>query len=108
MGLLQPVIHMVQNHHAGEQETRWNKSNYQMMRTLCLSCPSVSLGACLHEGKGPQMGEVTCGGSPNLSCKHACDQIKMRDYNWTGVLPHLSGSPHLPRVPHLHVNRPLV
>ena len=41
MGLLHPVIHMVQNHHAGEQETCWNKSNYQMIWTLCLSYASV-------------------------------------------------------------------
>ena len=34
--------------------------------------------ACLHEGGGPQTGEVTCSGSPHLSCKR--DQIKMRDY----------------------------
>ena len=35
------------------------------------------LRACLHEGGGPHVGaEVTCGGSPHLSCKH--DQIKMR------------------------------
>ena len=27
---------------------------------------------------GPQIGEVTCSGSPRLSCKR--DQIKMRDY----------------------------
>ena len=33
---------------------------------------------CLHEGGGPQVGEVKCGGSPHLSCKR--DQIKMRDY----------------------------
>ena len=32
--------------------------------------------ACLHGGGGPQVGEVTCGGSPHLSCKH--DQIKVR------------------------------
>ena len=55
---------------------------------------------CLHRGGGPQIGEVTCGGSPHLSCKG--DQIKMRD-----GLPHLSGLPQLPRVLHLHVNRPL-
>ena len=36
------------------------------------------LRACLHEGGGPHIGEVTCGGSPHLSCKH--DQIKMSDY----------------------------
>ena len=35
------------------------------------------LRACLHGGGGPQIGEVTCGGSPHLSCKH--DQNKMRD-----------------------------
>ena len=34
--------------------------------------------ACLHGGGGPQVGEVTCGGLPHLSCKR--DQIKMRDY----------------------------
>ena len=34
--------------------------------------------ACLHEGGGPQVGEVTCGGLPHLTCKR--DHIKMRDY----------------------------
>ena len=34
--------------------------------------------ACLHEGWGPQVGEVICGGSPYLTCKR--DQIKMRGY----------------------------
>ena len=38
----------------------------------------LSLRACLHGGGGPQIGEVTCGGSPHLSCKR--DQVKMRDY----------------------------
>ena len=36
------------------------------------------LRACLHEGGGPQVGDVTCGGSPHLTCKR--DHIKMRDY----------------------------
>ena len=36
------------------------------------------LRACLHEGGGPQIGEVKFGGSPHLSCKH--NQIKIRDY----------------------------
>ena len=36
------------------------------------------LRACLHGGRGPQVGEITCGGSPHLSCKR--DHIKMRDY----------------------------
>ena len=41
---------------------------------VCMICP---LRACLHEGGGPQLGEVTCGGSPHLSGKR--DHIKMRD-----------------------------
>ena len=59
--------------------------------------------ACLHGGGGPQIGEVTCGGSPCLSCKR--DQIKMIDYmdRW---VTHQSRLPHLPGVPQLHVNRP--
>ena len=39
---------------------------------------SVSFRACLHGGGGSQVGEVTCSGSPHLSCKR--DKIKMRDY----------------------------
>ena len=35
------------------------------------------LRACLHGSEGPQVGEVTRGGSPYLACKR--DQIKMRD-----------------------------
>ena len=45
------------------------------------------------------------GGSPHLSCKR--DQMKMRDYMDRRVNS-LSGFPHLPRVPHLHVNRRLM
>ena len=37
---------------------------------------------CLHRGGGPQIGEITCGGSPHLSCKR--DHIKMRDYTDEG------------------------
>ena len=37
----------------------------------------IVLRACLHGGGGPQVGAVTFGGSPHLSCKR--DQIKMRD-----------------------------
>ena len=32
--------------------------------------------ACLYKGGGPQVGEVTCGGLPHLTCKR--DQIKMK------------------------------
>ena len=41
--------------------------------------------ACLHKGGGPQVGEVTCGGLPHLTCKR--DQIKMRDYMDRRVTP---------------------
>ena len=37
-----------------------------------------SLRDCLHVARGPQIGEVTCGGSPHLSCTR--HQIKMRYY----------------------------
>ena len=63
------------------------------------------LRTCLNGGGGSQIAEVTCGGSPHLSRKR--DQIKMRDYVNRQVT-HQSGLPHLPGVPHLHVNRPLV
>ena len=61
------------------------------------------LRTCLHEGGGPQVGEVTCGGLPHLTCKR--DQVKW-EIIWTGGLPLLNGLPRLPGVPHLHVNRP--
>ena len=38
----------------------------------------VKIRACLYGGGAPQVGEVTCGRSPHLSCKR--DQIKIRDY----------------------------
>ena len=60
--------------------------------------------ACLHGGGGPQIGEVTCGGSPHVSCER--DQIKMRDFV-EKRFTHQSGLPQLPGVPQLHVNRPL-
>ena len=41
-----------------------------------LSCKQA-LRAYLHEGGGPHVGEVTCGGLPHLTCKR--DNIKMRD-----------------------------
>ena len=37
-----------------------------------------SVGACLHGGGGPQVSEITRGGSPRLTCKR--DHIKLRDY----------------------------
>ena len=50
-----------------------------------------TLRTCLHGGGGPQVGEVTCGGSPHLSCKR--DQIKMRDYVDRRVTPPTWGPP---------------
>ena len=55
------------------------------------------LRACLHEGGGPQVGEVTCGGLPQSTCKR--DHIKTRDCMDRRVTPPK-------RVSHLHVNRP--
>ena len=52
-----------------------------------------SFMACLHRGGGPQVGEVTCGGSPHLSCK--CIQIKNHyetSYGQAGNLTYV-GSP---------------
>ena len=46
---------------------------------------TTRLRACLHGSRGPQIGEVTCGGSPHLLCKR--DQIKMRDFMDRGVTP---------------------
>ena len=43
------------------------------------------LTACLHEGGGPQVGVVTWGGLPHLTCKR--DHIKMRDYMDRRVTP---------------------
>ena len=48
-------------------------------------------GACLDRGGGPQVGEVTCGWSPHLSCKR--DQIKMRDFVDRRVTPPTWGPP---------------
>ena len=66
------------------------------------------LRACLHGGGGPQVGGVTSGGSPHLSCKRDQILILKWDILCTGGLPHLTGLPHLSGVPHLHVNRPLM
>ena len=50
-----------------------------------------SLRACLHEGGGPQVGEVTCGGLPHLTCKR--DHTKMRDYMDRRVTSPIWGPP---------------
>ena len=61
--------------------------------------------ACLHRGGGPQIGEVTCGGSPHLSCKRIQIKIITRDHMDRRVTP-----PKRVTSPfwgsHLHVNKP--
>ena len=47
--------------------------------------PCFLLGAFLHGGGGPQIGEVTCGWSPHPSCKR--DQNKKRDFMDRWVTP---------------------
>ena len=79
---------------------RVSKIRSTRARTRCSSCSITKaskgekcklrsgierLRACLHEGGGPQVGEVTCAGSPHLTCKR--DQIKMRDYMDRRVTP---------------------
>ena len=65
----------------------------------------ISFRACLHEGGGPQIGEVTCGGSPHLSCKR--DQIKMKDYTdkWVTPTKRVTSPAWGPRI---NVTKPLV
>ena len=46
---------------------------------------SNNIRACLHGGGGPQIGEVTCGGSPYLSRKP--DQFIMKDFMDRRVTP---------------------
>ena len=56
-------------------------------------------------GGGPQVGEVTHAGHP----AYHVNVIKLkREIICTGGFPHLIGLRHLPGVPHLHVNRPLL
>ena len=43
-----------------------------------IKCGLISLKACLNRGGGPQVGEVTRGLSPNLSCER--NQIKIWGY----------------------------
>ena len=51
----------------------------------------ASLAPVYVEVGGPQIGEVTCNGSPHLSCKR--DQIKMRDVDRQVTPPKRATSP---------------
>ena len=55
-----------------------NSFSDELNRARCLTFHELNDRAFLHGGGRPQVGEVTCGGQPHLSCKS--DQIKMRDY----------------------------
>ena len=53
---------------------------------------STLFRACLHEGGWPQVGEVTCGGLPHLTCKR--DHSKTRDcMDWRVIPPERVTSP---------------
>ena len=54
-------------------------------RSVQKSCCFANIRVSLHEGGGPQVGEVTCGRLPHLTCKH--DHIKMSDYMGRRVTP---------------------
>ena len=57
IGPLQLTIHVVQNRHAGEQKSHWDKTNKTYMiwngNFLCLSCPSATF-ALQHGGFVPR------------------------------------------------------
>ena len=86
----------------GQAQYHW----YSILNTATLLCLlQHPLRACLKGGRGPQVGQATCGGSPT----YHVNVIKLKwEIIWAGGLPHLSGLLHLPGVPHLVVNRPLV
>ena len=63
------------------------------------------LRACLHGGGWPQVGEVTGGGSPHLSCKH--DQIKVREYMDRQVTSPAWGPPPPDKRPLMHTSNAL-
>ena len=70
------------------------------------SCCFANLRACLHEGGGPLVGEVTWGGLPHLKCKR--DHIKIRDYLHRQVTPPKRDISPSWGPPPLHVDGPLV
>ena len=61
------------------------KIKYMSIYFFAYNLHKIGLGSVYIGGKGPQIGEVTCGGSQLLSCKR--DQIKMRDYMDRRVTP---------------------
>ena len=64
--------------------TQFARESFEIcrFRGSCMVYERIGLRACLHGGGGPLVGDVTCSGSPHLSCKR--DQIKMRLYGQAG------------------------
>ena len=84
--------------------TPYLRSDYQCETNFLIGLfvifPCFLLRAFLHEGGGPQVGEVSCHvvGHPT----YQVNVIKLkREILWTG------GLPHLPGLPHPYVNRAL-
>ena len=60
--------------------------DYQQIKARARGRSGIAqIRACLHGGGEPQIGEVTCGESPHLTCKR--DEIKMKDYMDRRVTP---------------------
>ena len=53
-------------------------SSWEECCVTSLKTAAKEIRVCLHEGGGPQVGEVTCGKLPHLTCKR--DHIKIRDF----------------------------
>ena len=71
-----------------DEQARWGRhvgANKLTRRDGSVWATPTKVRACLHEGGGPQVGEVTWGGLPHLACKG--NYIKMRDYMDRRVTP---------------------
>ena len=68
---------MLRVHHDVIRSRSYHKPMPRLTRTS-LQANIYLMSHNIHGGGGPHVGEVTCGGSPHLSCKR--DQIKMGDY----------------------------
>ena len=71
--------HIPNTHKTTSHTPSTSTPKYTLLQRL-VTCKGV-----FHEGRGPQVGEVTCGGLPHLTCKR--DHIKMRDYMDRRVTP---------------------
>ena len=83
------------------------KIKYSSIYFFAYNLHKIVFRVCLHRGGGPQIGEVTCGGSQLPSCER--DQIKMRDYmDRRDNPPNRVNSPTWGEVESpLHLNKPL-